>query len=390
MAIDKAIDSTEFDSKLTTVADAIRTAGGTTEPMSFPSGMVSAISELKGGSVVRDGATFTPSVSADGTLSWTNNKGLVNPEPVNIKGPPGPQGQQGEPGAAATVTVGTVPTGAPGTDAIVTNSGTESAAVLDFTIPKGETGAGIPDGGTVGQLLGKTEAGTAWIDPPQSGGGAEPDTITWDGETSGRVSADANGHLYDKVSDYVPKIKDLIGGTVSCSDGGKKVIAVDDVEYMNVEDNGFEVYTSDTNLSFYVVYKDNAVINFFDFPQKGVYFEKGTAFVSALSFTVTNDSNVTVETNVTVDAETSAITPTVVTPMCLIKEAAGRGFVINATMRMNGMTLSSFSVNTVPEFTALFADYPGVGLSIYVYAVKCSYNGACSVSAYTLTMEAMG
>ena len=35
------------------------------------------------------GATFTPSVSADGTLSWTNNKGLTNPEPVNIKGEDG-------------------------------------------------------------------------------------------------------------------------------------------------------------------------------------------------------------------------------------------------------------------------------------------------------------
>lgn len=99
MAIDKAIDSTEFDSKLTTVADAIRTAGGTTEPMSFPSGMVSAISELKSGSVVSEGATFTPSVSADGTLSWTNNKGLVNPEPVNIKGPKGDKGDTGATGA---------------------------------------------------------------------------------------------------------------------------------------------------------------------------------------------------------------------------------------------------------------------------------------------------
>lgn len=49
MAIDKAIDSTEFDSKLTTVADAIRSAGGTTEPMSFPSGMVEAISSLSSG-----------------------------------------------------------------------------------------------------------------------------------------------------------------------------------------------------------------------------------------------------------------------------------------------------------------------------------------------------
>ena len=49
MAVDKVIDSTEFDSKLTTVADAIRTAGGTTEPMSFPSGMVDAISSLSSG-----------------------------------------------------------------------------------------------------------------------------------------------------------------------------------------------------------------------------------------------------------------------------------------------------------------------------------------------------
>ena len=112
------------------------------------------------------------------------------PEKVWMQGPPGPQGQQGEPGAAATVTVGTVTTGEPGTDAIVTNSGTESAAVLNFTIPRGETGAagqqgpkgdtgetgpagaGVPDGGTVGQLLSKTESGTAWIDPPQSGGGS--------------------------------------------------------------------------------------------------------------------------------------------------------------------------------------------------------------------------
>lgn len=35
------------------------------------------------------GATFTPSVSEDGTLSWTNNDNLPNPEPVNIKGPAG-------------------------------------------------------------------------------------------------------------------------------------------------------------------------------------------------------------------------------------------------------------------------------------------------------------
>lgn len=39
-----------------------------------------------------DGATYTPAVSADGTLSWTNDKGLDNPEPVNIRGPKGEDG----------------------------------------------------------------------------------------------------------------------------------------------------------------------------------------------------------------------------------------------------------------------------------------------------------
>lgn len=330
-------------------------------------------------------ADITPLVSLNGELTLTAslNGELAMPEKVWMQGPPGPQGPKGDkgdpgpqgepgeqgkdgspgakgdPGAAATVKVGTVTTGEPGTDAIVTNSGTESAAVLDFTIPRGETGAG---------------------------GGTEPETITWDGETSGLVSADVNGYLYYKVSDYVPKIKDLIGGTVSCSDGGKKVIAADDVTYINIADNGFSVKTSNINLRFFVVYKDNAVINAFDFPQKGVYFQKDTAFVSALSFTVTNDSNVTVEINATEDEETGATTPTVVTPMCLIKEAAGRGFCINATMLTGDMKLTSFSAAVVAEFNALFALYPGVGLGIYVYAVKCSYEGACSASIYTLTM----
>lgn len=42
-----------------------------------------------------NGATFTPSVSADGVISWSNDKGLTNPEPVNIKGPKGDDGSQG-------------------------------------------------------------------------------------------------------------------------------------------------------------------------------------------------------------------------------------------------------------------------------------------------------
>ena len=38
------------------------------------------------------GAVFTPAVSAEGVISWTNNSELPNPEPMNIKGAPGDDG----------------------------------------------------------------------------------------------------------------------------------------------------------------------------------------------------------------------------------------------------------------------------------------------------------
>ena len=40
----------------------------------------------------KDGTTFTPSVSAAGDLSWTNDGGKANPAPVNLKGQQGPAG----------------------------------------------------------------------------------------------------------------------------------------------------------------------------------------------------------------------------------------------------------------------------------------------------------
>ena len=54
----------------------------------------------------------------------------------NIKGPQGDPGPQGETGPAG-------PQG-----------------------PQGDPGVGVPEGGTPGQILSKTEDGTAWIDPP--------------------------------------------------------------------------------------------------------------------------------------------------------------------------------------------------------------------------------
>lgn len=57
-------------------------------------------------------------------------------------GKPGPAGPKGDDGLAATIQVGTVTTGAAGTNAEVTNVGTENAAIFNFTIPKGDPGEG--------------------------------------------------------------------------------------------------------------------------------------------------------------------------------------------------------------------------------------------------------
>lgn len=66
--------------------------------------------------------------------------------PTGPTGPQGDIGPTGPQGIAATVTVGTTTTGEAGTDALVTNSGTLEDAILDFTIPAGITGPTGPQG----------------------------------------------------------------------------------------------------------------------------------------------------------------------------------------------------------------------------------------------------
>ena len=78
---------------------------------------------------------------ADNENVLSQTDALVGPQ-----GPAGPAGKDGQDGQAATITVGSTTTGAAGTNASVTNSGTSSAAVLNFTIPRGDTGATGPQG----------------------------------------------------------------------------------------------------------------------------------------------------------------------------------------------------------------------------------------------------
>ena len=63
-------------------------------------------------------------------------------------GATGATGATGAKGDTPTVSVGSVTTGAAGSSAQVTNSGTSGAAVFNFSIPKGDTGTGIVWKGT--------------------------------------------------------------------------------------------------------------------------------------------------------------------------------------------------------------------------------------------------
>lgn len=49
MAVDKLVDSAQLNADLTSVANAIRTKGGTSASLAFPTGFVSAINDISGG-----------------------------------------------------------------------------------------------------------------------------------------------------------------------------------------------------------------------------------------------------------------------------------------------------------------------------------------------------
>jgi hypothetical protein len=88
-------------------------------------------------------ATVTNSgTTSAATLDFTIPRGDVGS--TGSTGAVGPAGPSGPSGSAATINVGSVTTGAAGSSATISNTGTSSAAVFDFTIPRGDTGATGP------------------------------------------------------------------------------------------------------------------------------------------------------------------------------------------------------------------------------------------------------
>lgn len=82
-----------------------------------------------------DGVTFTPSVSADGIISWTNDGGKDNPAPVNIKG------NSGTDGVGIQSVVQTTTSTADGGDNIITVTLTNGNTAT-FTVKNGSKGSG--------------------------------------------------------------------------------------------------------------------------------------------------------------------------------------------------------------------------------------------------------
>lgn len=70
MAVDKLVDSTQLDSDLTSVADAIRAKGGTSAVLAFPAGFVDAIDAIETGAGKYDVDSYVsnPPIFPDGNV----------------------------------------------------------------------------------------------------------------------------------------------------------------------------------------------------------------------------------------------------------------------------------------------------------------------------------
>ena len=141
----------------------------------------------------------------------------------NVRGLKGDTGTKGDTGNTGTISIGSVTTGAVGSSVVVTNSGTNTAATLNFTIPqgaKGDTGTSYTVNNKIGSVqvygLGNTT---------QPGYDLEVDlankankwttarTLTLSGKVTGLTSFDGSGNITMTTALNAVTTNDITEGT---------------------------------------------------------------------------------------------------------------------------------------------------------------------------------
>jgi len=152
-----------------------------------------------GGSV----SVLNTGTSTAAVLNFTIPKGVAgNSGATGSIGNTGPTGAAGD---NATITIGTITTGAPGSSATVANAGTDTAAQLNFSIPRGAQGAqgtfrwmGAYDATTVYAVNDVVYYnGSSYVAIANAVGNTPTDTSKWEKMASAGAEGGAIGSMED-------------------------------------------------------------------------------------------------------------------------------------------------------------------------------------------------
>lgn len=229
-----------------------------------PQGPEGKAASIRVGSVLTGEPGAQAAVSNSGTendaiLDFVLPRGQIGP--TGPSGADGRDGKDGVPGAAATIQVGAVTTGEPGTQAQVVNAGTENAAVLQFTIPQGRPGAdgmdgkdgrdgepgpagvGVPEisDGDEGKVMTARNGYAVWETPQGgSGGGVQPDWNQNDPQAADFIKNRPGGYsVQNKVLENTTVTASASGGynlfsipsSLEIDEDGSYIVTFDDESY---------------------------------------------------------------------------------------------------------------------------------------------------------------
>ena len=173
-----------------------------------PAGAVGNAGTVAIGTTTTSSAGGSASVTNSGTsseavLNFTLPKGTSGT--AGIQGSIGLTGATGTAGDNATIAIGTVTTGQPGSDATVANVGTDTAATLNFSIPRGVQGAqgtfrwmGAYNAATVYATNDVTYYnGSSYVAIANTTGNVPTDTSKWEKMASAGAEGGAIGSMED-------------------------------------------------------------------------------------------------------------------------------------------------------------------------------------------------